>query len=128
MMVSSLAGLSNPAFAAEVPESRPDMGLVVFFREKKAKGAALRFRISDTSAQSIGTLTNGSMIHIYLPPGQHSFTARNPSVDGTDVMTLNVEAGETYYVQGEFLWGWPTGRPKFNRVSESQALPSIKKL
>jgi len=125
LLTFSVGGFSSPAFSADVPEAKPDKGLVVFYRERQAKGAALRFQISDDSGQAIGSLSNGSMFHVDLSPGQHSFNVRAPSMDGSDRITLNIEAGQTYYVQGVILWGWPTGRPKFNRVGESQAVPSI---
>jgi len=42
-----------------------------------------------------------------------------PSLDGQDFLTINVQEGWTYNVEGEILWGWPTGRPKFRLVSQS---------
>ncbi len=117
-----------PTFAASIPEAQADKGLVVFYRSKKAKGSAMRFQISDGGGVSIGNLSNGSTFHVYLEPGQHSFNVRSPSLDGSDSVTLNLVAGETYFLQGEILWGWPTGRPKFNQVSEAAAISAIKKL
>ena len=118
----------QPAWPASVPSTKPDKGLVVFYRLKKAKGAAIRFEITDASAKSLGNLSNGSMIYEYLEPGQHTFRARSPSVDGSDSITLDVAAGDVYYVQGEILWGFPAGRPKFSQKAESQAVADIKKL
>jgi len=124
-----MAGASfSPVFAADIPQAQPDKGLVVFFREKKAKGAALRFQISDGTGKSLGELSNGSTFHVHVEPGQHSFKARAPSLDGSDSVTLNLAAGEVQYLQGEILWGWPTGRPKFNNVPEATARTAIKKL
>ena len=34
-----------------------------------------------------------------------------------DAITLNVEAGKTYYVKGEMLMGVSAGRPKFTQMS-----------
>ncbi len=118
----------SPVFAASIPQAQPDKGLVVFFRAKKAKGAALRFQISDGTGKSLGDLSNGSTFHVYLEPGQHTFKVRAPSLDGSDSVTLNLAAGEIQYLQGEILWGWPTGRPKFNNVPEATAKTAIKKL
>jgi hypothetical protein len=118
----------QPVWPASVPAAKPDKGLVVFYRLKKAKGAAIRFEITDASAKSLGNLSNGSMVHEYLEPGQHTFRARSPSVDGSDSITLDVAAGDVFYVQGEILWGLPAGRPKFTRKQESQALADIQKL
>lgn len=119
---------AQPVWPASVPSTKPDKGLVVFYRLKKAKGAAIRFEITDASAKSIGNLSNGSMVYEYLEPGQHTFRARSPSVDGSDSITLDVAVGDVYYVQGEILWGLPAGRPKFALRTESQALADIKKL
>ena len=90
--------------------------------------ATIRFEITDASAKSIGNLSNGSMVYAYLEPGQHTFRARSPSVDGSDSIALNVAVGDVYYVQGEILWGFPAGRPKFSQQPESLALADITKL
>ena len=121
-------GLILPVGAASIPSTKPDKALVVFYRLKKAKGSAIRFEITDSSAKSLGNLSNGSMIHKYLEPGQYTFRARSPSVDGSDSVTLDVAAGEAYYIQGEILWGLPAGRPKFSQKPRSQALQDIQKL
>jgi len=119
---------TDRAFSATVPTADPDKGLVVFYRVKRAKGSAMRFQISDISGVSVGNLSNGTMFYQYFEPGQKTFDVRSPSVNGSDLITLDIVAGETYYVQGEILWGWPAGRPKFSRTSDSQAVSDIKKL
>lgn len=128
VLLSLLTLQSDRAFSATVPSVQADKGLVVFYRVKRAKGAAIRFQITDMSGASVGSLSNGTMIYQYYEPGQKTFDVRTPSVDGSDLITLDIVAGETYFVQGEILWGWPAGRPKFSRPSESQALSDIKKL
>ena len=132
-VVASIVGLLatgglSPVSAASIPQAQPDKGLVVFFRAKKAKGSALRFQISDGTGKELGGLANGTTFHVYLEPGQHTFSVRAPTMDGSDSVTLDVVAGQTYFLQGEILWGWPTGRPKFTNVSEATAAPKIKKL
>ena len=119
---------SGQALSATVPAAKSDKGLVVFYREKKAKGKAIRFQITDRSGVSVGTLSNGSMFYQYYDPGQKTFDVRSLSVDGSDLITLDIVAGETVFVRGEILWGWPAGRPKFSRPAESQALSDIGKL
>lgn len=61
---------------------------------------AIRFEITDASAKSIGNLSNGSMVYEYLEPGQHTFRARSPSVDGSDSITLNVAVSNMYSMHG----------------------------
>ena len=119
---------SIPAFAASVPEAKPDQGLVVFYRSKSAKGAAIRLQIMESGGISTGTLANGSMFYKYYEPGQKTFDASTPSVAGSDLITLDIVAGKTYFLRGEILWGWPAGRPKFSQEQESRALQDIGKL
>jgi hypothetical protein len=119
---------SIPTYAASVPEAKPDQGLVVFYRSKSAKGAAVRFQVSESGGVSTGNLTNGSMFYKYYDPGQKTFDVSTPSVAGSDLITLDIVAGETYFIRGKILWGWPAGRPSFSQEQESSALQAIGKL
>lgn len=117
-----------PSFAASLPESKPDKGLVVFYRSKRAKGAAIRFQITQGGGISVGTLSNGSMFYKYYEPGQKIFDVNTPSVAGSDLVSLDIIAGETYFLRGEILLGWPAGRPRFVQEQEPKALQDIGKL
>jgi hypothetical protein len=119
---------SIPAFAVNVPEAKPDQGLLVFYRSKSAKGAAIRFQIMESSGVSTGTLTNGSMFYKYYEPGQKTFDVSTPSIAGSDLIKLDIVAGETYYLSGKILWGWPAGRPSFSQEQEARALQDVGKL
>jgi len=111
-----------------LPEARPDQGLVVFFRPKEFKGSALRFEIRDGSGRTVAPLANGTVIHEFVEPGPITYEVRAPSLDGKDAITLDVVAGETYYVRGTILWGWPAGRPKFERLSGQRALDALSRM
>ena len=119
---------SLPSFAASLPESKTDKGLMVFYRSKSVKGAAIQFRISDSSGTSVGTLNNGSMFYKFYDSGQITFDVSTPSVAGSDLITLDIVEGETYFLRGEILWGWPAGRPKFSQEQEPKATQDIGKL
>ena len=99
-------------------EAGPDQGLVVFTRASSFKGKAIRFNI-EQDGRPIGQLLSGTTLEVPLPPGNYTFSVRAPSLDGQDVINISVEAGKTYHVTGEILWGWPAGRPKFGGVAES---------
>ena len=120
--------VSNLALSEDTPVVQSEKGQVVFYRPSRAKGAAIRFQIEGSAKGSIGALSNGEVIRKDLEPGSHTFTVRSPSVDGRDSITLNVVAGEVYYVKGEILWGWPAGRPKFSRMSDSEAQADLGKM
>ena len=108
----------TPGSSALAAEAGPGEGLVVFDRKSSMKGKAIQFNI-EQDGRPIGQLRSGTTIEVPLAPGSYNFTVRAPSLDGQDFLSINVEAGWTYYVKGEILWGWPTGRPKFQLKSSS---------
>ena len=107
-----------PASIAFAAEAGPGEGLVVFSRKSAMKGKAIRFNIQQ-DGRPIGQLLSGATIKVPLAPGSYNFTVQAPSLDGQDFLSINVEAGWTYNVEGKILWGWPTGRPKFQLASRS---------
>lgn len=120
-LIIAIAGSMMHESIASAAEAGPNEGLVVFSRSSSFKGKAIRFNI-EQDGRPIGQLLAGSTIEVPLAPGSYVFSVRAPSLDGQDFITINVEAGRTYFVEGEILWGWPTGRPKFKQVSESVAV------
>ena len=127
-LMVALGMTSMPTLADDQPAMTAEKGTVIFYRQKKAKGAAIQFNITDAAAGSVGALSNGTVIRRDLDPGSYTFTVRSPSVDGQDMIIVNLEAGQTVYIQGEILWGWPAGRPKFTRMSDAQAQAHLAKL
>ena len=127
-LVLLFSGFSSPVFSADLSVVKPDKGLIIFYRVKKMKGSAIRVEINDSAKGSSGSLSNGTKIQKDLEPGDHTFTVRSPSIDGQDSITISVEVGKTYFVRGEILWGWPAGRPKFVRVTDSEAQSEIAKI
>ena len=115
-----LACVQSPLLAqtASAPETAPEPGKIIFYRPKKAKGAAIRFNI-DLNGQPMGSLSNGQILEKTLEPGEHSFAVREPSLDGQDYLLIMVEPGSVHYVKCEIKWGWPAGRPKFEKVSQT---------
>jgi hypothetical protein len=101
-----------PPSIASAAEAGPGEGLVIFNRKSSMKGKAIQFNIQQ-DGRPIGQLRSGTTIKVPLAPGSYNFTVRAPSLDGEDFLTINVEAGWTYNVEGKILWGWPIGRPKF---------------
>jgi len=119
---------SGEAFSAAVPSVEPGKGLVVFYRARKPMGAGIAFRIFESPGASVGTPTNGSVLYRQYEPGPKTFDVNTPSVAGSDLITVDIVAGETYFVRGEILLGWPAGRPKFSRMPEAQGRAEVAKL
>ncbi len=127
LLATSISLYSTSAFAASLPEVKSDKGLVVFYRSKSLKGAAIHMLINSSDGAS-GNLTSGSMFYQYYEPGQRTFDVSTPSVAGSDLITLDIKAGEINFVRGEILMGWPVGRPRLIQEQESRALQDIGKL
>jgi hypothetical protein len=102
------ASTSAPA-PASTPMAPPsgDMGSVVFFRESKFVGGAVSFKVREGETE-LGKLSNGSYFRADLPVGPHAFTVHS---EAKDVLNLEIERGETYYVQGSVSMGVLMGRP-----------------
>ncbi|MFV1996702.1 MAG: DUF2846 domain-containing protein [Acidiferrobacterales bacterium] len=124
MLFLLTSGYVYPALAAEVPQAKPDKGLVVFYRLDKLAGSAIRFNLNHTSGP-MGQLLRGTMIHKYFEPGEHQFWSQ---VISKDSITLKVEAGQIYFIRGETKMGVFAGRPQFTRVPESQAKADLANL
>lgn len=103
------------AVAATVPEINPDKGLVIFYRPKKFSGGAIRFNVNHAEG-SLGSLNSGTMVYGYFEPGQRQFWSQ---VISQDSITIDVKAGNVYFVRGDAKMGVYAGRPKFNLVDEA---------
>jgi len=83
-------------------------GQVVFFRPSNLMGMALSFSVHE-GEKGIGKLGNGSYFVHVAEPGQHLFTIQS---EVTDKLTLEIDAGETYYVKQTIGVGVVAGRPR----------------
>ncbi|HVK51851.1 MAG TPA: hypothetical protein VM469_08965, partial [Pseudoxanthomonas sp.] len=71
----------------------------------------------------LGKLGNGSYFVLPVEPGAHQYVARS---EAKDVLNLEVEAGETYYVITTITMGFVGGHPNLTPSDEKafQALAS----
>ena len=74
------------------------MGQVVFFRPKSLLGTGQWFNVRE-DGKALGKLSNGVWFVQDEPPGAHTFTAKTEP-EFKDRLTLKVDAGETYFVEG----------------------------
>ncbi len=114
---------ATPAAAAPAPEAAaaealpsgiaapPEgMGQVVFFRESKFVGAAIGYKVREGETE-LGKLSNGSYFVHVTTPGPHAYVVHS---EAKDVLNLEVEAGETYYLVGGVSMGVFAGRPNLS--------------
>lgn len=107
------AATSEPAAAPAVPAtsaSAETTGTVVFFRPSKFVGAAIGYKVREGTTE-LGKLRNGKYFVLHVKPGTHEYVVHSET---KDVLTLEVEAGQTYYIQGTLGAGILAGRPNLS--------------
>ena len=92
---------------ATTPANDPagSTGTVVFFREKKMMGAAISYKVRENGLE-LCKLGSGSFCTVQVPVGKHAYVTKT---EATDVLNMEVESGETYYVQASISMGLAAG-------------------
>ena len=86
-----------------VPAPPKGQGQVVFFRRKSLLGTGQWFNVRE-DGKALGKLSNGAYFVQPEGPGQHTFTAKTEP-EFKDKLTLKIDAGETYFVEGMLTHG-----------------------
>lgn len=111
---------SEPAATAAAANSlvgapQPGKGQIVFFRPSKFTGAAIGYKVREGTTE-LGKLRNGKYFVAAVEPGAHEYTVHS---EAKDILNLEVEAGETYYVQGTVTMGMFAGRPNLSPATKA---------
>jgi len=115
----------DAAGSIPIPPPPPGQGQVVFFRAKSLLGTGQWFNVRE-AGKALGKLTNGAYFIQPEPPGPHTYTATlEPEL--RDHLKLNVDPGETYFVEGTLTGGLvisaadlsPSDRGRFNKAAKS---------
>jgi hypothetical protein len=103
---------------ASITQDRPKPGraLIYFYRPRRVMGMAVGFGVWEGD-RKIGGLPNGSYFVYDASLGTHTFSA---STEVTKTVTINVQPGRTYYIEGTLGMGAFVGRPELTIVSEQQ--------
>jgi hypothetical protein len=78
-------------------------GQIVFFRRKSLLGTGQWFNVRE-DGKALGKLSNGAYFVQPETPGEHTFTAKTEP-EFKDKLTLRVDPGETYFVEGVLTKG-----------------------
>lgn len=115
---------AEPAAAETVPPGR-----IIFFRPGRLTGGAYTYHVvevaedgnSTRESPRIGSLPNGRYFEYNAPPGIHNYNIRGPMAVNLDEdrLRLEVESGETYYIEQTVRMGLLTGG--FRLVPSTQA-------
>lgn len=135
-LMSPVVAAANdaPATATEAPAAAPanalvaaapaDKGQIVFFRESKFAGAAIGFKVREGETE-LGKLRSGNYFVATVEPGTHEYHVQGET---KDVLRMEIEPGETYYVQASISMGFLAGRPNLAPSDEATFLGMSKKL
>jgi len=108
------AGSQETATTAAVATAKASdaagLGTVVFFREKKFAGAAVSYKVRENGFE-LCKLSSGTFCSVQVPAGKHEYVVHS---EAKDVLTLEIEPGETYYVVGGLSIGFIAGRPNLS--------------
>ncbi len=90
-----------PQSSSLVPPPPAGKGQVVFFRQSAFAGMAVWFNVRE-NGNLLGKLSNGAYFVQVADPGPHTYTA---ATENKDVLHLEIDDGETYYVRGSIHMG-----------------------
>ena len=110
VLIAPFAAISQdnataPAAAPAADAAAGGTGTVVFFREKKMMGMAISFKVRENGVE-LCKLGSGSFCTVQVPVGKHEYVTKT---EAKDVLTMEVESGETYYVQASISMGVVAG-------------------
>jgi hypothetical protein len=108
VLLAPFAAISQdnaPAATPAADAATGNTGTVVFFREKKMMGAAISYKVRE-NGNELCKLGSGSFCTLQVPVGKHEYVTQT---EAKDVLTLEVESGETYFVQASISMGLMAG-------------------
>jgi len=116
VFVTSCASVEKDTGSVAQDRPGPGKALIYFYRPRRMMGMAVGFDVREGD-RKLGGLPNGSYFVYHVIPGTHTFSA---ATEVTKTVTINVRAGQTYYIEGTLGMGAFVGRPELTIVSEQQ--------
>jgi hypothetical protein len=119
LLVAGCATL-GPAFQKvdKIPEG---VGLIYIYRESEFIGGGVNYDVK-VGETVITTLHNGGYYPYFAKPGEVELWARTET---KSAVTVDVKAGEVYYVKGEVGVGFFVGRPHLRVVPREKGEKEI---
>ena len=100
---------------AHVPtDADAEHGTIVFYRPRGEGGLGYGFTVHEGTTELV-TLRRGQYFVAVATPGRHEYFARS---EARDVLAVEVEPGETHYVEGVFTPGFALQRPNLSPSSK----------
>lgn len=98
-----------------IGEPEAGKGQIVFFRSG-GMGFAMGCGVNENDVR-VSALGAGKYFVIQTEPGTHTYTAKSES---KDVLTLEIDPGETYYVRCTIKMGIMVGRPNLSPSTKEE--------
>jgi hypothetical protein len=118
------ASADEPAAPAPAASASATTGTVIFFREKKFAGSAIRYKVRENGVE-LCKLKSGAYCRLEVAVGKHDYVVHS---EAKDLLTLEVESGETYYVIGGISMGVFAGHPNLSpsdKATYEKMLPKL---
>ena len=124
--------------AQATPAGAPGKGRIIFFRPSRLSGAFYTYHIVEVGddgkpakdAPRLGDLPNGGAFAVEVEPGVHAYNITGPMAvnKAEDRLRMEVEPGETYYVEQTVRIGLITGGFRLAPADEARFTQSNTKL
>ena len=112
----------GPAYS-EIDQIPDNVGLIYFYRPSALYQGGLSFDVK-TGETVITSLKNGGYFPYFSPPGEKEFWAKTETKSS---VTLDIKAGQIYYIKGEVGVGILVSRPHLMVVAPEIAEKEIAK-
>lgn len=110
-------------------ENVPEGKAVVYIYRVKALGTAVHYTVNadDEPVSDLDLYLKGYLVY-YADPGETTFSAeiKGSGHDPTKV-TIDIESGEKYYIEGSVKMGAAVGGPHLEQVSKKEGREEIQK-
>ena len=120
----SAASPATDAHVGPIPPPPPGKGQVVFFRPSSFRGGMIWFNVRENGV-ALGKLTSGVYFVKVTDPGAHTYTA---ATENHNVLHLEVDDGETYYIKGSITMGLLIGEANMSPSDEATFAKSYPKM
>jgi len=106
---------------AVYPEATPDQALVYFYRTPGFIGSTYRFNVLEKK-KIVGAMAQDSYFYLFTSPDEHVFSVDDGNLEQGESITMNLQAGQTYYVRVDIEYEVFGGKPVFTVVNKAEAM------
>src|SRR5579859_1145981 len=119
-VLSSGCATLGSAYAPDTHAPK-DKATVYIYRPSGFGGAAISYTVSVNGTEVL-PLSSGSYFVYYAAPGENEFTAKT---EAKTSVTVDIKAGQTYYVKGTMGMGVFVGHPHLTQVTNDVGAKEI---